>query len=192
MVLTIDSWVFADAQIQGIALHPVVGAYELRFGLLIAVGAPPEGEHYRAVIDGARVWMGTGSSDRDDLGFARPDRQLEIVTGACGGPEGASEAPGRLIDRSTASPCIQHLFLPPGRLRGRSGRLQVLEDVDIASLKRGLRRRRPISGPTSRRRMSSLRRSPLPRALSSMAFTSENLTLSRLWRPRHFVTVRRR
>ena len=74
-------WIFADAQIQGITLHPVVGAYELRFGLLIAVGATPEGEHCCAVIDGARVRMGTGGSDRDDLGFARPDRQLEIVTG---------------------------------------------------------------------------------------------------------------
>ena len=81
MVLTINSRVFADAQIQGITLHPLVGAYELRFALLIAVGVTPEGEHCCVVIDGARVRMGTGGSDRDDLGFARPDRQIEIVTG---------------------------------------------------------------------------------------------------------------
>ena len=80
MVLTIDSRVFADAQIQGINLHPVVGAYELRFGLLISVGGAPEAERCRVVIDGARVRMNTCGSDRDDLGFARPDRQIEIVT----------------------------------------------------------------------------------------------------------------
>ncbi|MDE0617224.1 MAG: hypothetical protein OXH87_06510 [Rhodospirillaceae bacterium] len=81
MVLTIDSRIFAEAQVQGITLHPVIGAYELRFGLLISVSATPEGEHCRAVIDGARVRMGTGGRDRDDLGFARSDRQLEIMTG---------------------------------------------------------------------------------------------------------------
>ena len=81
MMLTIDSRVFADAQIQGTTLHPVVGAYELQFGLLIAVNATPEGEHCWAIIDGARVGMDKGGSDRDDLGFARPDRRLEITTG---------------------------------------------------------------------------------------------------------------
>lgn len=79
MVLTIDSWVFADARIQGVTLHPVVGAYELRFGLLIAVSAVTESEHCRAVIDGARVGVGTGGSHREDLGFARTDGRLEIV-----------------------------------------------------------------------------------------------------------------
>ena len=80
MVLTINSRVFADAQIQGISVHPVVGAYELRVGLLIAVAPAPEGEHCRAVIDGARVRMTTGGGERDDLGFARPDRRIEIAT----------------------------------------------------------------------------------------------------------------
>ena len=37
MVLTVDSWTFADARIQGVTLHPVVGAYELLSG---AAGAP--------------------------------------------------------------------------------------------------------------------------------------------------------
>ena len=81
MALTIDSLVVADAKVQGITVHPVIGAYELQFGLLISVGATPEGKHFRIGIDGARIRMGTGGSDRDDLGFARPDRQLEIVTG---------------------------------------------------------------------------------------------------------------
>ena len=80
MVLTVGSRVFADAGIQGVTLHPVVGAYELRFGLLITVSAAVGDECYRALIDGARVGMGTDGSRRDDLGFARPDRRLEILT----------------------------------------------------------------------------------------------------------------
>lgn len=81
MVLTVDSWIFADARTQGVALHPVVGAYELRFGLIIVVSANTGSEHCRAVIDGARVGMGSGGSHRVDLGFARSDRRLEIETG---------------------------------------------------------------------------------------------------------------
>ena len=60
MVLTVDSWNIADARIQGIALHPLVGAYELRFGLMINVSAVADGEDRRAVIDGARVQVATG------------------------------------------------------------------------------------------------------------------------------------
>ena len=82
MVLTIGSRVFADAQIQGVTLHPVVGAYELRFGLLITVNSTAGDEHYRALIDGARVGIGTDGGQRDGLGFARPDRRLEILTRA--------------------------------------------------------------------------------------------------------------
>lgn len=78
MVLTIDSKVFADARIQGVTLHSMVGAYELRFGLLIVVGADTGGGHRRAVIDGARVSVRTNGSRRDDLGFARSDRRLEM------------------------------------------------------------------------------------------------------------------
>ncbi len=80
MSLTIESRVFADARIQGITLHPVVGAYELRFGLAIVASAASDGKHRRAVIDGARVGVRTSGSQRDDLGFARTDGRLEIVT----------------------------------------------------------------------------------------------------------------
>ena len=80
MVLTVDSWNIADARIQGIALHPLVGAYELRFGLMINVSAVADGEDRRAVIDGARVQVATGGGRHDELGFARADRRLEIVT----------------------------------------------------------------------------------------------------------------
>ena len=81
MVLTVGSWVFADARIQGVTLHPAVGACELRFGLMIVVSATTDTEPCRAVIEGARVNVKTGGSNRDDLGFARSDRRLEIVTG---------------------------------------------------------------------------------------------------------------
>ncbi|MXX89838.1 MAG: hypothetical protein F4213_17955 [Boseongicola sp. SB0677_bin_26] len=81
MVLTVDSQMFADAQIQGVTLHPLVGAYELRFGLLIICAAVTDGERCRAVIDGARVSVGTGGGDRDDLGFARTDARLEVASG---------------------------------------------------------------------------------------------------------------
>ena len=80
MSLTIDSRVFADARIQGVTLHPVVGAYELRFGLAIVASAASDGEHRRAVIDGARVGVRAGGGQRDDLGFARAEGRLEIVT----------------------------------------------------------------------------------------------------------------
>lgn len=81
MVLTVDSWIFADARIQGVTLHPVIGAYELRFGLFIVVSADAGSEHCRAVIDGARVGIGSGGGHQVDLGFARSDRRLEIETG---------------------------------------------------------------------------------------------------------------
>ena len=78
MVLTIDSRVFADSRIQGVTLHPIVGACELRFGLLIVVGADTGGGHRRAVVDGARVSVRADGNRRDDLGFACSDRRLEI------------------------------------------------------------------------------------------------------------------
>ena len=80
MTLSIDSLIFADVRIQGVTLHPVVGAYELRFGLLIVVSAVSEGEHFRAVIDGARIGLRAGGGQPVELGFARADRQLEIIT----------------------------------------------------------------------------------------------------------------
>ncbi|MDE0171919.1 MAG: hypothetical protein OYH76_13290 [Defluviicoccus sp.] len=81
MMLTIDSWVFADARIQGVTLHPVVGAYELRFGLFLVVTPVTGDEHRSAIIDGARVSVGTGGGLATDLGFARPDGRIEIVPG---------------------------------------------------------------------------------------------------------------
>ena len=82
IVLTVDSWIFADVRVQGVTLHPVVGAFELRFGLLIVVSANTGTEHCRAIIHSARVGIGRGGSHKDDLGLARSDRQVEIQTGA--------------------------------------------------------------------------------------------------------------
>lgn len=81
MVLTINSRVFADARIQGVTLAPLIGAYELRFGLLIVVSATGESERCRAIVDGARVRIGTDGGHRAVLGFGRTDRRLEVVTG---------------------------------------------------------------------------------------------------------------
>ena len=50
MSLTIASRVLADARTQGPTLHPVVGAYELRFGLVIFASAATYGEQCRAII----------------------------------------------------------------------------------------------------------------------------------------------
>ena len=80
MTLSIDSLIFADVRIQGVTLNPVVGAYELRFGLLIVVSAASEGVNFRAVIDGARIGLRAGGGQPVELGFARADRQLEIIT----------------------------------------------------------------------------------------------------------------
>ena len=80
MHLTVDSGIIADVSIQRVTLHPLVGAYELRFGLQILVRSLKDDQQFRALIDGARTRVRSGEQARD-LGFARPDGRLEIVTG---------------------------------------------------------------------------------------------------------------
>ena len=78
--LTIDGRIFAEAEIQSVALHPVVGAYELRFGLNIVAMPEIDGWRFRAVFDSIRIRVKAGSGQYDDLGFAYPESRVEIET----------------------------------------------------------------------------------------------------------------
>ena len=72
MSLTIGSLIIADTRIQGVTLRPVLGAYELIFGLYLTVH-PEKDRARRASITGARVSIMAGGSGAYALGFARPD-----------------------------------------------------------------------------------------------------------------------
>ena len=109
MYVTVDSRIVADVSIQSVTLHSLVGAYELRFGLQISVRNSKDDEQCRALIDGARIRVRSGEQARD-LGFARPDGRLEIVTGQ----HFEKRAP------------ILHLPIQPGQLTA----LEELRDTD--------------------------------------------------------------
>ena len=99
MGLTVGSWNIADAAVQGVTLRPLVGCYELVFGLKLAIRAHTDGVR-RASIAGARITVTTSEGEARALGFARPEQPFEI---AC-----------RSFS-STATPSL-HLRLQPGQL----------------------------------------------------------------------------
>lgn len=77
MSLSINSLIIANANVQGVSLRPVVGAYELVFGLHLTVH--PEREFARcASIIGARITVKAGGSQNHAIGFARPEGAFEI------------------------------------------------------------------------------------------------------------------
>lgn len=77
MSITVNSRIVAEARIQGVTLRPVVGAYELLFGLDIAVN--PQGDHGRQVfVIGARVGLRTNRAGVQQAGFARPEAPIFI------------------------------------------------------------------------------------------------------------------
>src|SRR6185437_14921689 len=77
MSITVNSRIVAEARIQGVTLRPVVGAYELWFGLDISVN-PISGEPRRVSIIGARVSLRTNAGV-EQIGFARPESSLVIT-----------------------------------------------------------------------------------------------------------------
>lgn len=78
MSITVNSRIVAEARIQGVMLRPVVGAYELLFGIDIAVN--PQAEHPRRVsIIGARVNLRTDHGGVQQMGFARPESSFVIT-----------------------------------------------------------------------------------------------------------------
>jgi hypothetical protein len=81
MSLTVNARGIAEAKIQGLTLLPVIGAYELLFGLDIMVHPHAPGDFARqASVLGARVNLTAGG--KRPLGFARPEARLDITQGA--------------------------------------------------------------------------------------------------------------
>lgn len=78
MSITVNSRIVAEARIQGVTLRPVVGAYELWFGLDISVNLV-NGEPRRVSIIGARVSVRTNAGGLQQIGFARPESSLMIM-----------------------------------------------------------------------------------------------------------------
>lgn len=99
MGLTVGTWQIANAGVQGVTLRPVIGGYELVFGLDLAVNAFRDGVR-RASIIGARVTVRTSEGESQVLGFARPEGPLEVVCR----PFSSRETPSL------------HLYLHPGQL----------------------------------------------------------------------------
>lgn len=83
MSFTINSRSVAEIRIQNVALRPLLGAYELVFGLDVTI--QPEREHPRkASIGRARVSVKTPRGKPAHLGLARPETDFYIETGEHG------------------------------------------------------------------------------------------------------------
>jgi hypothetical protein len=80
MSITVNSRIVAEARIQDVTLRPVVGAYELLFGLDLAVNPQYESARRVSVI-GARVSLRTDGGGLKQMGFARPELPIDIRQG---------------------------------------------------------------------------------------------------------------
>jgi hypothetical protein len=77
MSITVNNRIVAEARIQSVTLRPVVGAYELLFGLDITVN--PQSDYARRVsIVGARVSLRADGGSVQPVGFARPESPIDI------------------------------------------------------------------------------------------------------------------
>lgn len=99
MGLTIGSLVLAETRIQGVTLRPLVGGYELIFGLYVTIRAGAQ-SFRRASIHGARITVKGEGSGGCSLGFAWPEDPFEIIAG----PHPSAMTPGL------------HLPLQPGQI----------------------------------------------------------------------------
>jgi hypothetical protein len=79
MSITVNSRTVAEVRIQGVTLRPVVGAFELLFGLDIGIN-PQQDYPHRVSIIGAGVTLRTGGKVQP-VGFARPESSFEIRQG---------------------------------------------------------------------------------------------------------------
>ena len=77
MGLAVGGRQIADTRIQGVSLRPLVGGYELVFGLHVTTYAE-EAVLRRASITGARVTVKPSEGEPQALGFARPETAFEI------------------------------------------------------------------------------------------------------------------
>ena len=99
MGLTVGSWQMADPRVQGVTLRPIVGGFELVFGLRVPIRAV-DNVVRRASVAGARVTVRPDDGEPRILGFARPESPFDISS-AFGG--------------STQSHDL-YLYLQPGQL----------------------------------------------------------------------------
>lgn len=77
MSMTVNMKIVAEARIQGVTLRPVIGAYELLFGLDVTVN--PQHEYARRIsMIGAAVQLRTSRSGPQPIGFARPESAIDI------------------------------------------------------------------------------------------------------------------
>ncbi len=99
MGLTIGSWQIADPRVQSVTLRPIIGGFELIFGLRVPSRAV-ENVVRRVSIAGCRITVRPNDGEPRNLGFARPERPIEIASTSWG---------------STASHDL-YLYLQPGQL----------------------------------------------------------------------------
>lgn len=86
MGLTIGSWQIADPRVQSVTLCPMVGGFELIFGLRVPIRAV-EAVVRRASIAGSRITVRSNDGEPLSLGFARPERPFELASTAAGSTE---------------------------------------------------------------------------------------------------------
>ena len=77
MGLTIGSWQITDPWVQGVTLRPIVGGFELIFGLRIPIRAVDNAVR-RVSVAGCRITVRPDDGEPRVLGFARPERPFEI------------------------------------------------------------------------------------------------------------------
>ena len=84
--LTVGSWQIADPRVQGVTLRPMVGGFELVFGLRVPIRAV-ENVVRRVSVAGARVTVRSDDGDLHNLGFARPETPFYISSTSGGSTE---------------------------------------------------------------------------------------------------------
>ena len=99
MGLTVGSWQIADPRVQGVTLRPIIGGFELVFGLRVPIRAV-QNVVRRVSVAGTRITVRLDDGEPRTLGFARPERPFDISS-AFGG--------------STQSHDL-YLYLQPGQL----------------------------------------------------------------------------
>ena len=86
MGLTVGSWQIADSRVQGVTLRPMVGGFQLVFGLRVPIRAV-ENVVRQVSVSGARVTVRSDDGEPRNLGFARPETPFDISSTSGGSTE---------------------------------------------------------------------------------------------------------
>ena len=79
MGLTVAGWQIAEPRVQGMTLRPMVGGFELVFGLRVEIRGSGNAVG-RASVAGARITVRPDGGEAQALGFARPERPFDITS----------------------------------------------------------------------------------------------------------------